>query len=368
MKQSSLASARAAERSCGATGRRTRRLCARIRATEMPCETPPPPRGSALAGLLDELHRRHRDLAEGAVATYIPELARADPAWFGIAVATVDGELLQVGDHERPFTLQSLVKPFALGLALADRGREQVLQRVGVEPTGEGFSSIIRLDAATKRPHNPMVNAGAIAVTSLIAGADLTERLRRALEALARWAGRELPVDLPVFLSERATGHRNRAIAHLMRHFGTLEGEVEDALELYFQLCSVRVTCRDLALMGATLANGGVHPRSGARALDPGFVRDLLTVMFTCGMYDASGEWAYRVGLPAKSGVSGGVLAIVPGQLAVAVYSPPLDARGNSVRAWRVCEELSRRLGLHVFDAPAARAGLSGPNATLTPA
>lgn len=307
------------------------------------------PRARLLAGI-DELHARYRDLTEGKVADYIPELGKADPRWFGIAVATVDGEVHEVGDHARPFTMQSISKPFAYGLALADHGRERVLERVGVEPTGDTFNSIIKLDAATKRPHNPMVNAGAIAVANMIEGHDPTTRLTRVLDMLATYAGRELVVDMPTFVSERTTGHRNRAIAHLMLNFGMLQGDVEEALDLYFQLCSVRVTCRDLAVMGATLANGGKNPLTGARALDPTHLRDLLTVMFTCGLYDYSGQWGYRVGLPAKSGVSGGLMAVIPGQAAIAVYSPPLDERGNSVRALRVCEDLSRELGLHVFD------------------
>lgn len=321
-----------------------------------PAPLPPPfaptlRHGPALQAVLEGLHARHAALTEGAVASYIPELAKADPSWFGVAVATIDGQVHGAGDHERPFTIQSISKVMAYGLALEDHGRDEVLARVGVEPTGDAFDSIIKLDAATKRPHNPMVNAGAIAVTSMIRGADPTERLNRALGALARYAGREVLVDMPVFMSERTSGHRNRAIAHLMRNFGMLEASVDDTLDLYFALCAARVTCRDLAVMAATLANGGVNPLTGEQALAPAYIRDLLSVMFTCGLYDQAGQWAYTVGLPAKSGVSGGLLAVVPGVLGIGIFSPPLDARGNSVRAVRVCEDLSRRFGLHVFDA-----------------
>ncbi|MCO5168195.1 MAG: glutaminase A [Planctomycetes bacterium] len=309
----------------------------------------PPLDPAALQPLLEALHERHRDLADGRLADYIPELARADPSWFGVAVATVDGRVLAVGDHARPFTIQSISKVLAHGLALEDHGRDEVLARVGVEPTGDPFDSIIRVDRATKRPHNPMVNAGAIAVASLIRGGDPTTRLNRVLAMFGRYVGHEVLVDMPVFLSERSTAHRNRAIAHLMRNFAMIEANVEETLDLYLQLCSARVTCRDLAVIGATLAGGGICPLTGERAIEAGYIRDLLSVMFTCGLYDAAGRWAYSVGLPAKSGVSGGLLAVVPGQLGIAVYSPPVDARGNSVRGVRVCEDLSRQLGLHVF-------------------
>lgn len=308
-----------------------------------------PVESAPVLATLRELHARHRDLTDGRVPNYIPELAKADPGWFGIAVATTDGRVHEVGDHDRPFTLQSISKPFTWGLALEDLGREAVLRRVGVEPTGDAFNSIIKLDA-TNRPHNPMVNAGAIAVSSLIEGRGSTGRLERVLAMFARYVGHEVQLDLPVFRSEQSTGHRNRAIAHLLLNFGVLEAPVEDALELYFQQCSVRATARDLAVMGATLANGGVNPLTQERALDPRYLRDLLTLMLTCGLYDAAGSWAYEVGWPAKTGVAGGLLAVVPGVLGIGVYSPPLDERGNSVRALRVCQDLSRQLGLHVFD------------------
>jgi len=224
-----------------------------------------------------------------------------------------------------------------------------VLSKVGVEPTGEGFDSIIRLDSAN-RPHNPCVNAGAIATTSMIRGSGPTERLTRLLDKIGRFAGRDLGVDVSVFVSERTHGHRNRAIAYLMLNFGMIEDNVDEILDLYFQQCSITVTCRDLAVMGATLANGGVNPLTGRRAIETQYLRDVLTVMYTCGMYDYAGEWAYTVGLPAKSGVSGGLLCVVPNRLGIAVYSPPLDDRGNSVRGIRVCEDMSREFGMHLFD------------------
>jgi glutaminase len=251
--------------------------------------------------------------------------------------------------------MQSISKPFVYGLALEDHGLEHVLSKVGVEPTGEAFNSII-LDEVSNRPFNPMVNAGAIATAYLIEGKDFPDRVGRVLAMLGRYCGRDVYVDNAVFLSERLTGHRNRAIAHLMLNFGMMSDRMADSLELYFQQCSVLVNCRDLAVMGATLANNGVNPVTGQRAIPQPYVKHLLSIMLTCGMYDYAGEWAFRVGMPAKSGVGGGIVAIVPGQLGIGVYSPKLDAKGNSARGIQVCQELSERFGLHCFES-----GFSGP-------
>ncbi|MBS2038832.1 glutaminase A [bacterium] len=300
--------------------------------------------------LIEELYHRYLPIREGKLADYIPELAKANPDSFGISLVTAQGQCYEVGDCGRKFTIQSISKPFVYGIALEDFGREEVLRRVGVEPTGDAFNSIIRLDEASKRPYNPMVNAGAIATSNLIAGASPADRLNRLMAVFAAYVGHEVNPDMAVFLSERSTGHRNRAIAHLMLNFRMIGPNVDEILDLYFQQCSLLVTSSDLAWMAATLANGGVNPGSGVRALPRQYVRDLLSVMFTCGLYDFSGEWAYRVGLPAKSGVGGGMLAVAPGRLGIGVYSPLLDERGTSVRAIRVCQELSSRLGLHVFD------------------
>ncbi|TVQ59705.1 MAG: glutaminase A [Phycisphaerales bacterium] len=303
---------------------------------------------------LNELHLRYRDLREGDVATYIPELAKANPDWFAICVVTADGQIYEIGDADRQFTIQSVSKPFIYGLALEDYGRDTVLSKVGVEPTGDVFNSIIKLDA-TNRPHNPCVNAGAIATTSLIKGADPTARLNRVLEMFARYFGHRVQVDMSVFMSERTTGHRNRAIAYLMLNFGMIPDNVDQILDLYFQQCSILGNCRDLAVMGATLANNGINPITKERAVQSEYLRDILTVMYTCGMYDFAGQWGYSVGLPAKSGVAGSIVAVVPNQLGIAVYSPPLDARGNSVRGIKVCQDLSQEFGMHMFDAVLTR-------------
>ncbi len=330
---------------------------------------PPPPdhdtlrspdRGTVLAGL-NRLLERHRDHDAGRLASYIPELARADPALFAIAVVRVDGTRYEVGDADAPFTIQSISKPFTHAIALQDRGRTEVLKRVGVEPSGDAFDSIIALDAAN-RPHNPMVNAGAIAVTGMIDGRDPTHRLDRMLGAFEAFMGRRPGIDMPVFTSERTHGHRNRAMAHLMLNFALIDRPVEEVLDLYFQQCSIVVDAADLALMAATLANAGVNPVTGVRAMPREHIRDVLTVMHTCGMYNYAGEWAYTVGLPAKSGVSGGIIAVVPGQFGICVYSPRVDERGNSVRGIRVCEDLSANSGMHIFE---ARAGTEDVLANL---
>jgi len=303
--------------------------------------------GPVLA-VLREIHQRHRADASGTVASYIPELATADPALFGIALATADGHLYAVGDAGHCFTIQSISKPLVYGLALADHGRAFVLGKVGVEPSGEAFNSIV-FDERTNRPFNPMVNAGAIATTALIRGDGLAARFARVRALLSAFAGRELAMDERVFRSERETGHRNRAIAWLERHFGMIDARIDEHLDLYFQQCAVLVTARDLAVMAATLANAGRNPVTGRQVLAPEHVRDVLSVMHSCGMYDYAGEWSFSVGLPAKSGVGGGIFAVLPGQLGIGTFSPPLDDRGNSHRGIRVCEELSDRFDLHVF-------------------
>jgi len=303
-----------------------------------------------IENFLVDLYDKYKPLKDGRLANYIPELAKANPDWFGICIVTADGQIYSVGDYEQLFTIQSISKAFVYGLALEEHGRDYVLKRVGVEPTGDAFNSIIQLEESSKRPFNPMVNAGAIATTSLIKGANPSERLNRLLDMFGRYVGHDLFIDMPVFLSERTTGHRNRAMAHLMLNFGMIDEKIDEALDLYFQQCSVMVNCRDLAIMAATLANCGINPITQQRAVEARYLRDILTVMYTCGMYNVAGEWAYKVGLPAKSGVSGGIVVVVPQKMGIAVFSPPLDSHGSSVRGMKVCEDLSERFGLHLFN------------------
>ena len=305
---------------------------------------------SPFRNYLTELHGQFQAINDGDVADYIPELALAKPEWFGICVVTSDGQVFEVGECDQLFTIQSISKAFVFGLALEDHGREYVNSKVSVEPTGEAFNAIV-LDEATNRPYNPMVNAGAIATTDLIQGSSSTERLKRMLDMFRRYTGREHDINVPIFLSEKATGYRNRAMSYLMLNFGMVGDKIDETLDLYFQQCSIMVNARDLAMMAATLANGGINPVTQERAIDERYVQDVVSVMLTCGMYDASGEWAYRVGMPAKSGVGGGILAVVPKQLGIGTFSPPLDAKGNSVRGIKVCEALATDFGLHLFNA-----------------
>jgi len=314
-------------------------------------QEPATPCPSPVTDYLDGIHKEYSGLSEGRVATYIPELAKANPNWFGICLATAGGAVYEVGDSRQPFTIQSISKPFVYGLALEDLGRPAVLEKVGVEPTGDAFNSI-SLDPGTGRPRNPMINAGAIATAGLIQGKSPVIRLKRVLESMGLYAGRELGLDEGVYRSESETGHRNRAIGHMLRNFDILTEDPIPVVEQYFQQCSISVTCRDLGVMAATLANGGLNPVTGRQAIRGEYVESVLSVMGSCGMYDYAGEWIYKIGMPAKSGVAGGVIAVLPGQLGIGVFSPPLDSRGNSVRGIAVCNELSRHLDLHLFNNP----------------
>ncbi len=301
---------------------------------------------------LARIHHSLRGLDEGEVASYIPELSKVEPDRFGLSVATLDGHVVGTGDDEHLFTIQSISKPFVYGLALDDHGVEYVQARVGVEPSGEAFNSIV-MDEVNNRPPNPMVNAGAIACAAMVKGEGLADRRQRVLDTFGRYAGRTLTIDGDVADSERRTGHRNRAIAYLELSSGMIEEPVEEHLDVYFEQCSILVSASDLAMMAATLANGGVNPRTGERALEAEHVSKVLSVMATCGMYDWSGEWMFRVGLPAKSGVGGGIIAVLPGQVGVGTFSPRLDPHGNSCRGVRACEALADDLNLHLLDATA---------------
>lgn len=294
----------------------------------------------------------------GQTAGYIPELASADPERLSAVFATVDGEVYGAGDSDVEFTIQSISKPFAYALALSDRGFASVLAKVGVEPSGEAFNEI-SLESDTGRPRNPMINAGAITTHSLAGpeGLNPAERVERVVQGLSAFAGRRLRVDETVCVSEMASAHRNLAIAHMLRSHGILTEDPRAVVDGYIRQCSVLVTTRDLAMMAATLANRGVNPLSNEQVVDPAVVRQVLSVMATCGMYDAAGDWATQVGIPAKSGVAGGLIGALPGQLGIATFSPRLDVHGNSVRGVKLFERFSSDMGLHVMEVPpAARA------------
>lgn len=300
---------------------------------------------------LQQLHHRFGALKDGKVAGYIPELGKADPEGFGIVLVTTDGEIYEVGQTATEFTIQSISKAFVYATALADRGAEAVLKKVYVEPTGDAFNSI-SLHPETGAPFNPMINAGAIATAGLVGGATPGEQWQRILGSLSAFAGRPLEVDAGVYRSESDTGFRNRAIGWMLRNSDIIEQDPTAVVENYFRQCSILVNCRDLGIMGATLANGGVNPLTGRRVLADQLVGQTLSVMSTCGMYDYAGSWMFEVGLPAKSGVGGGIVAVLPGRFAVATFSPRLDAKGNSVRGIEVCKALSKDLGLHMMGTP----------------
>ncbi|MFH8767015.1 glutaminase [Streptomyces althioticus] len=310
--------------------------------------------------------------ASGETAGYIPELATADPDRLGAAFAMVDGEVYGAGDIDTSFTIQSISKPFVHALALADRGFDSVLAKVGVEPSGEAFNEI-SLEGGTGRPLNPMINAGAITVHSLAGAEDLrpAERVERVTDGLSSFAGRRLEMDEAVHASEMEHAHRNLAIAYMLGSHGVLTGDVRGVVDGYVRQCSLLVTARDLAVMAATLANRGVNPLTGERVVPERVVRQVLSVMYSCGMYDAAGDWATQVGIPAKSGVAGGLIGALPGQIGIATFSPRLDRHGNSVRGVSLFERFSSDMGLHVMEVPAAaRAALrandvlgSGPDA-----
>ncbi|PPF62316.1 glutaminase A [Clavibacter michiganensis] len=301
-----------------------------------------------LAYDLDRLRRRVLPDTAGEVDDSIPQLADADPDLCGIALVTVNGEVRVSVDADVPFSIQSAVKPFLFALALHDTDRA-ALGRIGIEPTGEAFDAI-KLETGTGRPPNPMVNAGAIVTSSLVEGDGVDGRIARIIAGLSAFAGRTLEIDDDVARSEHLLGDRNHALAHLMRSEGTLNVEADDAIAVYASACAVLVDAEALATMGATLAAGGVNPRSGERVVSRDVARDVISVMATCGVYDGSGRWMREVGVPAKSSVSGAIVLSVPGVLGAAVVSPPLDERGTSVRGHRASDALSADLGLHVFD------------------
>ena len=294
---------------------------------------------------LDELVAEFSSVTDGALADYIPELTRVDPTGFGLTLSSADGFLYESGDARSEFTIQSISKPFTYALALDQVGQDAVDAKIGVEPSGDAFNEI-SVDEHTKTPKNPMINAGAIAAVSLIPGGSPDERFDKLAQFYSACAGRPLELDEDVYRSEKATGNRNRAIAYMLTSFGVLD-DPDDVLDVYFRQCSLKVTSVDLARMAATLARGGINPQTGRRVTNPKVVQRTLSVMVTCGMYNGAGDWVSAVGMPAKSGVGGGITAVLPGQLGIGVYSPLLDGRGNSVRGVLACRALSQRLGLH---------------------
>jgi glutaminase len=310
---------------------------------------PDQPHSNVIQELLAELHASFAGVREGRVADYIPELAKACPDDFGIVIATSGGRIYEIGDTRKEFTIQSISKPFIYALALKMLSFDVMASKIDVEPSGEAFNAI-SLDPDSGKPRNPMINAGAIAASAQICDAHPGGAVDLLLEYFAELAGRPLTINEAVFRSEKETGHRNRAIGHLLRNFNIIESDPEPALDLYFRQCAISVTCRDLAVMAATLACQGRNPFTGGQPLSYDITVRVLALMGTCGMYDFAGQWLHDVGIPAKSGVAGGVMAVIPGRLGIATYSPPLDGFGNSVRGVAVCRQLSAGVGLSLFN------------------
>ena len=283
----------------------------------------------------------------GKVATYIPELSKADPEHIGACVKTVTGGTYSTGDWQEPFTMQSISKTISLTLALQTVGYDKVFSKVGLEPTGDSFNSIVKLETRTPHPLNPMINAGAIATASCIPGDDPFELYLELTRKVC--LNENLSLNQEVYLSEKRAGMRNRSMAYWMKSENIIEGDPEEALDLYFRMCSVNVTAEDLANWGMVLANDGVDPISCTRLAESWAVRIVKTFMVTCGMYDGSGEFAIKVGIPSKSGVGGGILSVVEGRMGIGVFNPSLDRKGNSVGGMRLLEDLSKNLGLHYF-------------------
>jgi len=288
--------------------------------------------------------------SKGEVASYIPELAKANPEALGIWVTNLGGEEYFAGDWDIKFTIQSMSKVITLMLAILDNGTEYVFTKVGMEPTESGFNSITNLEThEQKQPLNPMINAGAIATVSLINGETADEKINRILNFTRKITGNdEIGINYNVYESEKKTGNRNRALAYYMKGNGIIEGDVEEILDVYFKACSMEITCKDIARIGAMLANDGVLINN-ERVISREACRIVKTIMVTCGMYDASGKFAVHIGIPAKSGVGGGIMAAVPRRMGIGAVGPALDAQGNSIGGIKILEKLSHELDLSIF-------------------
>ncbi|WP_291295493.1 glutaminase A [Elioraea sp.] len=309
-------------------------------------ELPPP---QQVAGLVAEAYQRYRTLDDGVVADYIPILGRASRDLFGVSAVGISGAVHEAGDCEHPFSIQSISKPFVFALVAQVIGAEEARRKVGVNATGLPFNSVMAVELNPDRTMNPMVNAGAIATTSLCPGDTAEAKWRFIQEGLSRFAGRPLVLDEEVYQSEAETNLRNRGIAKLLEGYGRMYFDALEATDVYTRQCSLNVTAHDLAVMGATLADGGVNPVTKERVIDAPLCRHVLAALATAGLYERSGDWLYEIGLPGKSGVSGGIVTIAPGKGSVGTFSPPLDPAGNSVRGQRATRFLSERLGLNLF-------------------
>jgi glutaminase len=307
----------------------------------------PPP--TLVADLVNEVFEQFKDISAGQVADYIPALAQVSPDLFGVCVVGVSGDVFEAGDTGHEFSIQSVSKPFVFGLICQAIGEAQAQEKLGVNSTGLPFNSVIALERIDEGTNNPMVNAGAIAATSLAPGATAEEKWQFIQTELSRFAGRDLSLNEEVYHSEAATNQRNRGIAKILQAYDRIFFDPLEATDIYTRQCSLNVTARDLAVMGATLANGGVNPVTREQIIDPIHCQHVLAVMVTAGLYENSGDWLYETGLPGKSGVSGGMVTVSPGKGGLGTFAPPLDEAGNSVRGQLVARFLSEKLGLNLF-------------------
>lgn len=301
---------------------------------------------------LEEILEANRNYIKGGkLANYIPELANANPNTLGITIAYSNGEIISVGNCEEMFTIQSISKIISLIMALQDHGPEKVFSIVGMESSGEPFNSVSELETKeSHKPLNPLINAGAIAVASMIKGQNVNERFSKVCQFLYRITGNEnITLNRRVYESERETGDRNRSLAYFMKSTGVIKSDVEEALDLYFRLCSISVTCSDLAKIGLFLAMGGIGQGSQLKKVSPEIVQIVLSIMLTAGMYNQSGECMMKIGVPAKSGVSGGILAVAPNQMGIGIIGPSINDKGNSIAGLKILEDISRRYKLHLF-------------------
>jgi len=305
--------------------------------------------GVELQNAVDEAYEKFKDLKDGKNADYIPILATVPSELFGVVIVTKAGDVYAAGDADYIFAIESTSKPFNLALVMEEYGPEEVQEKIGVEATGLPFNSKLAMELIKERSVNPMVNAGAIAQVSMVKAKNEEERWNKVFQNMKDFAGTELKIMDEVYESEITTSWSNRAIANLLYNYGRLYSEPEDALRVYTKMCSVGVSTIDLGFMGATLANGGVNPKTGKRLMKEEYVHQLLAVMLTAGFYDESGEWAYTAGLPSKTGVGGGIVSVVPGVMAIAAFSPRLNEAGNSVRAQEAIDFISDKFGLNIF-------------------
>lgn len=301
--------------------------------------------GEEINTALKNAYDKYKDLQEGANADYIPALAEVDPTLFGIALITVDGDVFTIGDVTTEVSIQSISKVFTMARVIQDSGPEAISANMGVDATGQVFNSIVAIEQYQGSEMNAMVNPGAITATSMVQGENGEARWANIINTYSDFASRDLKVLVDVYESEAATNQRNQAIAMLMYAYGHIKENPLEATDIYTRQCSVGVNAQDLANMAATLANGGVNPVTGKAVIDSEHIPEILAVMATAGLYDDSGQWLYTTGLPAKSGVGGGILAVSPGKFGIAVISPPLDPAGNSVRAQRAIADISNALG-----------------------